>query len=131
LAVETGEAVELHDRAARPEEVALAAPPREVEIDRGRIEDRRRHLPGHEAEPDQLVEAELVAVQEALDRGGVTHDLGGADRLVGVLRALLLLAAPETDTAGRDVALAELVRDPVAGRAGGRGGDAGRVGSHV
>ena len=65
LAIERQEALELHDRAGRAEQIAAAADVRllrrrDVEVDGRRVEDRRRHLRRHEALPDELIELELV-----------------------------------------------------------------------
>ena len=45
------------------------------------------HLRSNEALPDQLVEAELIAVEEFLDQVGLAQHGGGADSLVRFLSA--------------------------------------------
>ena len=62
--------VEHEHRAGGPEEVLA-----EVEVHDGHVVDRRRHLRGDEALPDELVEPELVGLEVRLDllrAGGVT-----------------------------------------------------------
>src|SRR5690606_16020735 len=136
LRVEAGEAVELHDRPGGAEQVearagvARGVPAADREVDGRGVVDRRRHLAGDEAEPDELVETELVAVEIVLHGLGRAGRVRGADGLVGLLRALLLLAGPETRRTG-DVAVAEALEGPGAGGRGGLGGDAGGVGPHV
>src|SRR5690606_36587814 len=105
-------------------------PAAEREVDGRGVVDRGRHLAGDEAEPDELVEPELVAVEVVLVGLGRACGVRRADGLVGLLRALLLLAGPQAGRGG-DVALAEALARPVtAGRRGFRR-DAGRVGAHV
>src|SRR5690606_12322043 len=70
------------------------------------------------------------AVEVALDGLGRACRVRGADGLVGLLRALLLLAGPEAGRGG-DVALAEALARPVTAGRGGFRRDAGRVGAHV
>src|SRR5690606_2272087 len=119
LRVEASEAIELHDRAGRTEQVEARpgaiprVPAADQEVDGRCVVDGGRHLAGDEAEPDELVEPELVAVQVALHGLGRAGRVRGADRLVRFLRALLLLAGPEAGRGG-DVALAETVARPVA-----------------
>src|SRR5690606_23828935 len=112
LRVQPGEAVELHDGPGGAEQVeARAAAVRSVlaadrEVDGRGVVDRGRHLAGDEAEPDELVKPELVVVEIAADRLGRARRVRRADRLVGFLRALLLLAGPEA-RGRRDVGVAE------------------------
>ena len=51
------------------------------------------HLAGHEAPPDQLVEAGLVAREEVRHLLRGAGHVGGPDRLVGVLDVLALALA--------------------------------------
>src|SRR5690606_20315567 len=133
LLVQAREALELHDRARRPERVPAAgvAPALELEVDGRRVVHRRRHLPGYEAQPDQLVQAELIRVQVLLDGLGAATRVGGADRLVSLLRPALLAARPETRTARCGEAFTEVLRDEGARHRGSLGRDARRVRAHV
>src|SRR5580704_8505216 len=109
LAVERQESGELDHAARRAEEI-----PAQVEVDRRRVEDRRRHLRGHEALPDQLVELELVSGQIALDQLRTTSRVGGANPLVRILRVLDLAIAIELRPTLREIALAEQATQVIA-----------------
>ncbi len=87
----------------------------------------RGHLAGHELAPDQLVEALGVALH-AGQVGGPPGDVGGTDRLVGLLGALLAGVA-----IGRlgQVARAVLVADEVAHALHRVLREVGGVGTHV
>ena len=85
LFIDGEEAVELHDRAGGAEEISLAR----RDIDRRLIEDRRHHLRGDEALPDEAIERELIFVKITRERFGRARDGGRADRFVRVLRAFL------------------------------------------
>src|SRR6185437_15127872 len=88
LVVELEEAVELDDRAGGAQHDPPIAG---GDIDRDLIEDRRFHLARHGAFPDQLVEAELIALERAAHRLRAGEEVGRADRLVGLLRVLDLV----------------------------------------
>ena len=129
--VEAREAVEFHDRAGRAEQIAAGVDAAlEIEVDRGGVIDRVGHLAGDEPEPDELVEPILLAVQVAAHRLGRARRIGRPNRLVRLLRALLLLATPEAGRIGQ-VARAELALDPAARALRRVNGDAGGVGTHV
>jgi hypothetical protein len=100
-----------------------------ADVDARLVEDRRLHLGGEEALPDELVELELVAGQEGLEAGRVALRRHRADRLVGLLRALRLLGVDGRPV--RHVLGAELDGDDRPRRLLGGGGDVGRVRPHV
>ena len=79
-------AVEDQDGAGGPEQVLA-----EIEVHDGHVVDRRRHLRGHEALPDELVEPELVGLEVLLHLLRAAADVGGADRFVRVLHPRVLL----------------------------------------
>ncbi len=87
LVVQHMVAVEQHARAGGAEHVAA-----EVEVHLGRLEHRRRHLRGHEAPPNQLVQLEEVGLEVLLELLGPALHFGRPDRLVRVLDARLALA---------------------------------------
>ena len=84
-------------------------------VDRGGIVDRVGHLAGHEAAPDQAVQAVLVAAEILLQGLGVQTDVAGPDGLVRVLGSGL---RPVMAGLGGAEGLAVALRDQAA-----RGGD--------
>src|SRR6185503_12357597 len=134
--IERQEALELHDRPGRPEEIAATADIRlrrggDVEVDGGRIEDRRRHLARHEPLPHELIELELVGAQELLHGVRAARGIGRTNRLVRVLRILRLFAAAVQLRRLADEFLAEQRTQIVARLTGSAFGHARRVGPHV
>src|SRR5437870_3894233 len=102
--------------------------PSGLDVRCGLVEDRRNHLAGDEAVPDQFVEAEHVLLQEGLYALRRILHRSRPDGLVGVLGALLRL---ELDRFGGEIILAPALPD-VSSRARHRvGGEAHRVGAHV
>ncbi len=95
---------------------------------RGVVELGGRHLRGHEAPPDELVELELVGGQKLLHAFGRQGHIDGAAGLVGVLRALLGL---EHARLGRGVVRAVGRDDEVVRGLPGLVGDTHGVGTHV
>ena len=97
LAIEREEALELHDRCRWSGTDSCGGRcrgcvrRRDVEVDRGRVEHRRRHLRRHEALPDELIELELVGAERYL-RMSSGRRVGSVGRiaLVRVLRVLRL-----------------------------------------
>ena len=91
LLVRLEEALERVHGAGRGE-LGAAAAGGDLEGDRGRLVLRVRHLAGHRALPDEVVEALLVAVELAGDLGGRAERLARrADRLVRLLGVLALV----------------------------------------
>ena len=88
----------------------------------------RAHLRGHETVPDELVQRELVLGEEALDGLRRPRHVGGSDRLVRVLGALL--RAVEVGLLG-DVLRPVHAGDALAHGAKRIRGDPGGVGAHV
>ena len=88
LRVEHVVAVEHEHRAGGAEEVLA-----EVEVHGRHVVDGRRHLRGHEALPDELVEPELVGLEVRLHLLGPAAHVGGPDGLVGVLHPGVLPGA--------------------------------------
>ena len=82
LAVERVVAVEQDAGAGRAEQ---EAPVGQVEVDFRRFVDRRRHLRGEEAPPNQLVELKEVAFEVFLEIVGRETYFGWANRLMRVL----------------------------------------------
>ena len=117
--------VEDEHRAGGPELV-----PPEVEVHDRHVVDRRRHLRGDEPLPDELVQPELVGLEEGLDLLGPAADVGGANGLVGVLHAGVLLRAVGVRR-GRQVRLGVAGADEVPHRRDGRVRHAHRVGPHI
>jgi hypothetical protein len=99
------------------------------ELHRHGIEDRRRHLAGHGALPDERVEAELIAFQFLLDVR--RHDAGVCrpDSLVGFL-SVLGLGAVDSRFFGQSFPAVEL-HDDLADLPDGFLREVNRVGAHV
>jgi hypothetical protein len=76
-----------HRRAGGAEGVVAAR----AEVDAHRVEQRRRHLAGHGALPDQLVELLLVGIEERGDRFGRVPRGGRADASCASCAFLLLV----------------------------------------
>src|SRR3954468_22449829 len=134
FAIEHEVALELHDRARRAEQVATPADiglcrRRDVKVDGGRVEDRRRHLGRHEALPDELIKFELIRREVTLDELRPARRIGGTDALVRVLRVLFVRAV-ELWTRGEEL-LAEERAQVVARLTGGDLRDTSRVRSHI
>src|SRR6185437_5782125 len=126
--VDLEEPIELQHAAGGAQLIAIAAGGSGLDLDRGLIEERRRHLGGHEALPDQLVDLEFVITQIFLHRLGIAQGRSGADGLVRVLRALL---AGEAIGQLGQVGRAELLANELARLDERVFGDASRVGAHV
>ena len=77
-------AVEFLDGAGSPESVVAGG-----NVDGRLIEDRRKHLRGNKALPDELVKLEKVFVEILADVFRRAHGVGGTHRFVGFLRILL------------------------------------------
>src|SRR5690606_3103439 len=125
LLVEREEALELHRRAGRAEQVAA-----EVEVDRRRVEDGRRHLARHEALPDERIELELLGREVLRDAVGRARGIGRTDALVRALRGVILAGREEPRPVGEEV-LVEVRREVLARRGGRRLRHAYVVGAHV
>src|SRR5688572_2725833 len=93
--IEGKKTLELHDAAsstkqiAAPTDVGLRSH-RNVEVERRRVEYRRRHLRRHEALPHQLVQLELIRRQMHSDFVRPALRRGGTNGFVRVLRVFLL-----------------------------------------
>ncbi len=88
LLVDRQEAGALQDLAPGPEQVAAV-----LHVHLGDVEERRLHLRGDEAVPDELVELEFFGFEVFLRFLGRQVEVRGADRLVGVLGPLLRAVA--------------------------------------
>ena len=123
------EAVEAQHRAAHAEIVGLAVFGRDRrDVRRGHVVDRRNHLRGHKALPDQRVELELLVAQIARNRLRRARGIGGPDGFVRVLRVLLALV----DVGRRGQILrAQVLRDPLARRHLRFRRHARRIGTHI
>ena len=130
LPIEPGESVELDHRTSGSESIMRSVPRCEVEVHGRGVVNRWRHLAGDETEPDELVEASLLLVQVATRLIRVQFGIGGPDRLVGFLCALLLLPGPELRSR-REILLPECTRHPAACSLGGFRRHPGGVGPHV
>ena len=80
---------ELQDGPGRPERVGAG-----LDVGARRVEERRFHLRGHEAVPDQLIEAKLVPAEEGLHALRCVLEKRRPDRLVRFLRGLADLEPP-------------------------------------
>ena len=87
--VDLEEAVEFEDRAGGAEQVVHAVLALGGDVDGGLVEERRHHLAGHEAVPDEPVELHLIFGQELLHHLRRVGHGRGPDGFVGVLRVLL------------------------------------------
>ena len=87
--VDLEEAFELQHRAGGAEDVVHAVLALGRHVDGGLVEERRHHLAGHEAVPDQPVELHLVFGQVLLHHLRRVGHGGGPDGFVRVLRVLL------------------------------------------
>src|SRR3989454_10033661 len=92
------------------------------------LQQRRGHLGGEEAVPDQLVELVVVAVQIRPDGLRIAVGRCRSDRLVGFLGGLLGLV---DIGCAREVLAPEPLADDLLGFFGRLAGDPGGVGSHV
>ncbi len=88
LLVNLQEAFELQDRAGHAEAVGFVAV-LGIDVHGRLIEDRRIHLRGDKALPDQLVDLVLVFLEELLDRIRMARHRSRTNRLVCLLRAFL------------------------------------------
>ena len=122
------EAVEADHLTARPQLCRLVARGRE-DLHRRSLDLGRGHLAGDAALPDQLVKAQLVAVQEALDIFGRAGKARRADRFVGFLGVLGL--GRIVARLFRQIALAEPGLDRLAGVGDRFGRHLDAVGSHI
>ena len=104
LDVDGHEAGELQGRALGAEET-----PARLDVGRHRVVDGRQHLAGQEALPDQAVERELVLGEKPREGLGLALHRARADRLVGLLGALLGLVGGR---GARQVLAPEPPRDP-------------------
>ena len=100
LFIDRGKARESHNLIGSAEGM-----PRADGVDLHRVIPCVRHLAGHKAAPDQLVQPVLFLGQVVLDALRVKAHVAGTDRFVRVLRAFLL-----AETAGRS----GVIRDAVA-----------------
>ena len=99
-----------------------------LQIDRQHREARIRHLAGHGALPDQLVERQIAAVQARLGRGAEGF-ASGANRLVGLLGVAGLGGV--LARLGAEVIGAVLLAHTVAGGLDRLVGEMHRIGAHV
>ncbi len=95
-------ALEFHNAAGGPEQIrkrSLTARRRlrEIEIDRSRIEHRRRHLRRNESLPDQLIELELIGGEIALNVFGPTRGISRTNCFVRFLRVFGFSVAVQLD----------------------------------
>ena len=123
--VQTLVSVELDDAASRSEKEAI-----EIEVDGGRVEDRRHHLRGHEALPDQFVQPILIVFEVLANELRTAGRIGRPYRLVRVLRILRFTIGVQTWTIGQ-ILLPVHHPDVVASLSRGGGGDTGGIGAHV
>jgi hypothetical protein len=119
---------------ARSEEPGDEAPPGSwllgrIDVRRGDVEDRRRHLTGNEPLPDQVVQAELVRIEEGADLLRVALSRRRTDRLV---RFLSQTAPGAVDTRSYRNQLRTVLRGDHSPRLGNRRlRDGDRVGPHI
>ena len=117
------EPMKLDDGAVGPEHQIAA-----LDIKLRRVQNRRHHLAGHRASPDQIVKPVQVFFDFRLERLGFDIDVGGTDGLMRFLRRLLTFINVGL---GREVILAEFLFNISPQVSHGFFGQAGRVGSHI
>ena len=98
------------------------------QVHRGLVQPGVGHLAGHGTVPDQPVELQLLGVEVGRQALGRTPDAGGADGLVGLLRALAPGAVVPWPLG---VVAAEVLLDVLRGLLQGLLGHGHRVGAHV
>ncbi len=126
--VDLQEAFEFQHRSGGAEDVIHAVLALGGDVDGGLVVERRHHLAGHEAIPDQPVELHLIFGQMLLHDFRREGHGGGPDGFVRVLRVLLRLidvgAAGRNSLPYRSVIRSPHVADGVVGNARG-------IGAHV
>ena len=127
--IDLEEAVELHHRAGGAEGIMLAVLAIRADVGGGAFEFGALHLAGDGALPDQFIKGQLVGIEAAAHARGMARHVGRPDRLMRLLGILGLGGV--VAGRGRQIGLAEIFQDGVAGGGNGLRRHVDAVGSHI